>query len=82
MGYDEEWQGAILKKLPMWGDKDLHTNFEWPSEEAWSLMDPNTSITSIDFASNHRYDEKVASCTVHYSDGETKTFVSTNPSSG
>ena len=82
MGYDEAWQGASLRKLPMWGDEDLATSFEWPTEEAWNLMDPNTSITSIDFASNHRNEAKVAWCRVHYSDGEVKTFENINPSSG
>jgi len=82
MGYDEEWQGATLRKLPMWGNEDFDANFEWPTEEAWNLMDPNTSITSIDFASNHKHEAKVAWCRVYYSDGEIKVFENINPSSG
>ena len=28
----EEWQGATLKKLPLWGDENDEVNFEWPTE--------------------------------------------------
>ena len=26
------WQGATLRKLPMWGKEDDEVNFEWPTE--------------------------------------------------
>ena len=45
-GYDG-WFGSTLKMLPMWGNEDYEVNFQWPTQEAWTLMDPNTSITSI-----------------------------------
>ena len=40
-----DWQGATLKKLPMWGDEDMEVNFEWPTEEEWTLMNPNIQMT-------------------------------------
>ena len=30
-GYDG-WFGSTLRKIPLWGDQDLETNFEWPTE--------------------------------------------------
>ena len=59
--------------MPLWGDGTQETNFEWPTEEAWSLMDHNTSITSIDFASYDR-DTTLSYVKLQYSDGQTKVF--------
>ena len=71
-GYDG-WLGSTLRKMPLWGDRDSEINFEWPTEEEWSLMDYNTSITSIDFASYDR-DMTLSYVKLNYSDGQTKVF--------
>ena len=42
-----EWVGAELRKLPLWGI--VEPNFEWPTPEAYALMGPDVSVTSIDF---------------------------------
>ena len=41
------WFGSTLRMLPMWGNEDYEVNFQWPTQEAWTLMDPNTSVASI-----------------------------------
>ena len=66
----------------MWGDQNLETNFEWPTEEAWTSMDHNLSLTSIDFSSKDDYEYRLASVEVNYSDGDFKLFENINPSSG
>ena len=79
-GYDG-WIGSTLRKLPLWGkNDDYDVNFEWPTEEAWSYMDPNVSVTSIEFSSKDNDNYLLASVKVSYSDGETKLFYNTNPS--
>ena len=80
-GY-EGWFGSTIRKLPMWGDENQEISFEWPTEEAWSFMDPNTSITSIDFACSHRDLVRVGWVSINYSDGETKTFENLIPTTG
>ena len=45
----EEWTESTVQKLPLWGNQDVDVTFEWPTEEDWANMDPNLSITSIDF---------------------------------
>ena len=76
------WFGSTLKKLPMWGNRDYEPNFEWPTEEAWTSMDHNLSLTSIDFSSKDDYEYRLASVEVNYSDGDSKLFENINPSSG
>ena len=78
-GYDG-WFGSTLKKLPLWGDEDYETNFEWPTEEAWTLMDPNISITSLEFSSSRKDTSNLASVKLNYSDGETAFFENINHS--
>merc|ERR1712051_44617 len=43
----------------------------WPSEEAWALMDPNTSVTSMEFSRPENTFWELASVRLNYSDGET-----------
>ena len=69
-GYDG-WIGSTLKMLPVWGNEDYETNFQWPSEEAWALMDPNTSVTSMEFSRPENTFWELASVRLNYSDGET-----------
>ena len=81
-GYDG-WYGSTLRKLPLWGKNDDYSvNFEYPTEEEWSLMDHNVSITSIDFSSKDEDNYLLASVKLTYSDGVTKLFENINPSSG
>ena len=72
------WFGSTLKKLPFWGNKYYETNFEWPTEEAWTLMDPNISITSIEFYSSHKDQSRLAYVKLNYSNGETVFFENKN----
>ena len=65
----EEWQGATLRKLPVWGDEDAEVNFEWPTEQLWAHMDPNLSLVSIEFTCKDFKDEALSSVRVNYSDG-------------
>ena len=65
------WTGATLRYLPLWGDKDAEVNFEWPTRESWAKMDPNISLTSLEFRSEESGYSKMASVRVNYSDGET-----------
>ena len=66
----------------MWGDENMEINFEWPTEEAWTVMDHCPSLTSIDFSSKAHDDYKMASVEVNYSDGDSKLFENINPSTG
>ena len=66
----------------MWGDQNLEINFEWPTEEAWTSMDHNLSLTSIDFSSKDDYEYRLASVEVNYSDGDSKLFENINKSTG
>ena len=64
------WSGATLRYLPLWGDENAEVNFEWPTRESWAKMDPNISLTSIDFRSAESGYSKMASVRVNYSDGQ------------
>ena len=71
-----------MRKLPLWGDETYATNFEWPTEEEWALMDPNISIASFEFSSSSDSNIHIGSVRVNYSDGESALFENINPSSG
>ena len=41
--YCGEWAGATIVRLPMWGNviEDFEVfNFEWPTQDDWTAMDP------------------------------------------
>ena len=63
-----------MRKLPLWGDETYETNFEWPTEEDWALMDPNVSITSFEFGSSSKTNISIGSVRVNYSDGDSAIF--------
>ena len=72
--YCGEWVGATLKKVPVWGDYWLEiygVNFEWPTEEMWADMSPDTKVESIEFYS---YDGLMRSAQVSLSSGESTWF--------
>merc|ERR1712001_628719 len=50
------------------------------TEEAWTVMDPNTSISSIEFAVRDYFDDLLSFVRVNYSDGETVLFKNLTPS--
>lgn len=53
--YCGEWVGATIVRLPMWGnDGDNEIDFEWPAQETWATMSPETYLKSIEF--NSKYD--------------------------
>lgn len=37
----------------LWNPKDQGFNFEWPTEEDWAEMSPDTKIESIEFTSEN-----------------------------
>jgi len=41
--YCGEWEGATLKKLPLWGEQvlDDEINFEWPTQNIFAEMQPD-----------------------------------------
>ena len=71
-----------MRKLPLWGVQTFETNFEWPTEEDWALMDPNISIKSFEFASSSNSNIHIASVRVNYSDGDSAIFENMNHNSG
>jgi len=44
--YCGEWEGATLRKLPLWGRPDDKINFEWPTQQGWAEMIPNAQLLS------------------------------------
>ena len=46
--YCGEWAGATLKKVPLFGYEDY--NIEWPTEEMWADISPDTKLESIELS--------------------------------
>ena len=63
--------GAMLKKLPLWGEKvsDSEIDFEWPNQETFEQMRPDVSIDSIEFKTMRKNSFYVSSVKVNLSNG-------------
>ena len=53
--YCGEWEGATLKKMPLWGEQlsNDEINFEWPTPEIFAQMQPYVFLKSIEFKRYH-----------------------------
>ena len=66
-----KWVGG-LKRLPLWGEKvsENEIDFEWPTPEVYARMEPDVSLTSIEFKTRHESSYFVSSARVNLSNGE------------
>ena len=72
-----EWEGATLKKLPLWGHQtnDNYIDFEWPTAEEFASWSPDTTIESIDMEKMCSNCKSLTKIKVNLSNGESKEII-------
>jgi len=71
--YCGEWVGATVRRLPFWGDEvpENYVNFEWPTQQQFDQMSPDTKIQSLDLKSTNSHGNSYfGSVKVNLSNGE------------